>query len=338
LFTSGSEGKPKGVVHTHGSLLANIAQVCAVADFGPTDKFMVCLPLFHSFGLTAGTLLPLLKGCKVFFYPTPLHYRIIPEIVYDSRATVLFGTSTFLGNYAKFAHGFDFTSLRYVVAGAEKLSDTVRAAWAEKFGVRIMEGYGITETAPVLSVNTPMAFKPGTVGSLLPGVEYRLEPVPGIEQGGILHVKGANLLAGYMLYANPGKISPFESTFGEGWYNTGDVVTVDADRFVSIRGRAKRFAKIAGEMISLEVVEGLAVKAAPAFAHAAVAIPDAAKGELIVLYTTDASLSQERLAQQAKDGGLPQLAVPRRVVTVPAIPLLGTGKTDYVTLNAMARG
>jgi len=336
LFTSGSEGKPKGVVHTHNSLLANIAQVNAVADFSPADKFMVCLPLFHSFGLTAGTLLPLLSGFPVFFYPTPLHYRIIPEVVYDRRATVLFGTSTFLAGYAKFAHPFDFQTLRYVVAGAEKLSDTVRDAWFEKFGIRIMSGYGITETAPVLSVNTPMAYKSNTVGAMLPGIEHKLEPVPGIDDGGLLHVKGPNLMAGYMLYANPGVITPFDSSAGEGWYNTGDIVSVDSEGFMAIRGRVKRFAKLAGEMVSLEVVERIAIAASSKGSHAAVARPDPAKGESVILFTTDKELTMEMLSAKAKELGLPGIAVSRRIVAVDAIPLLGTGKTDYVTLNAMA--
>jgi len=336
LFTSGSEGKPKGVVHTHHSLLANVAQVNAVADFNPADKFMVCLPLFHSFGLTAGTLLPLVSGIPVFFYPTPLHYRIIPELVYDRRATVLFGTSTFLGGYAKFAHPFDFQTLRYVVAGAEKLSNTVRDTWFEKFGIRVLSGYGITETAPVLSVNTPMAYKTDTVGPMLPGIEHKLEPVPGIENGGLLHVKGPNLMAGYMLYDKPGVITPFDSSAGKGWYSTGDIVSLDADGFVTIRGRVKRFAKLAGEMVSLEVVERLAVAASPAGNHAAVARPDAAKGESVVLFSTDKALTQEALAAKAKELGLPGIAVSRRIAQVDAIPLLGTGKTDYVTLNAMA--
>ena len=335
LFTSGSEGKPKSVLHTHDSLRANIAQVNAVADFSPSDKFMVALPMFHSFGLTAGTLLPLLTGCQVFMYPTPLHYKIIPEIVYQKKATVIFGTSTFLGGYAKHAKPQSFFKLRYVVAGAEKLSDTVRAAWSEKFGLRVMEGYGITETAPVLSVNTPLAFKLGTVGSLLPGIEYKLEPVPGIEEGGLLHVRGPNVASGYMLHGNPGVLSPFESCMGPGWYNTGDIVTVDADRFVSIKGRAKRFAKLAGEMVSLEVVESIAAAASPTFAHAAVARPDPAKGEMVILFTTDPALTQDRLAAKAKELGLPGIAVSRRISQIDAIPLLGTGKTDYVKLNQM---
>lgn len=331
LFTSGSEGKPKGVVHSHKSILANIAQVMAILDFNPTDKFMMVLPMFHAFGFT-GSLLPILGGIKIMVFPSPLQYKVIPEVIYDKGCTVLFATSTFLGNYAKYAHPYDFYKLRFVVAGAEKLNEEVRKTYHEKFGIRILEGYGTTECAPVLSANTPMANRHGSVGQLLPGIEHKIESVPGIADGGVLHVKGENVMLGYYKFDTPAELEAPE----DGWYNTGDVVEVDAEGYIFIKGRVKRFAKVAGEMVSLEVVEKIAHTAAPEHQHAATTQTDMQRGENIVLFTTDPALKREDLQIVAKNLGSPELAIARKIVQLEEIPLLGTGKTDYVTLKQMA--
>ncbi|MDD2685051.1 MAG: bifunctional acyl-ACP--phospholipid O-acyltransferase/long-chain-fatty-acid--ACP ligase [Gallionella sp.] len=336
LFTSGSEGKPKGVVLSHRALLSNIAQIRSVIDFSSEDKVLNALPIFHSFGLTGGALLPIMTGMNLFLYPTPLHYRVIPEIAYDRNCSVMFGTSTFLANYAKYAHPYDFFRLRYVVAGAEKLSESVRSLWFEKFGIRILEGYGATETAPVLAVNTPMAYRTGTVGQLLPCIEHRVIAVPGIEKGGMLHVRGPNLMSGYYRYDAPGMLQTPTSDAGDGWYETGDVVSIDSDGFVSIIGRVKRFAKVAGEMVSLEVVEKIATHAAPNAMHGASSQTDGSRGEAIVLFTTDPALTRDLISESARKLGIPEIATPRKIQRVDALPLLGTGKVDYVALKRMA--
>src|SRR4051812_1711107 len=252
LFTSGSEGLPKGVVLTHRNLLSNCQQLSARIDFNSSDLVLNALPVFHSFGLTGGTLLPILSGIRTLLYPNPLHYRIVPALAYDSNATILFGTDTFLAGYARMAHGYDFYSVRYIFAGAERVRDETRRLWSEKFGVRIFEGYGATEASPVIAVNTPMHFQAGSVGRLLPGVEAKLDPIPGITEGAKLSVRGPNVMAGYLKADAPGLLQPPP----DGWHDTGDIVTIDEAGFVTIRGRAKRFAKIGGEMVSLPAVEG----------------------------------------------------------------------------------
>jgi acyl-[acyl-carrier-protein]-phospholipid O-acyltransferase/long-chain-fatty-acid--[acyl-carrier-protein] ligase len=328
LFTSGSEGTPKGVVLTHLNLLANCAQLAARIDFNSSDVVLNALPVFHSFGLTGGTLLPLLNGIRTVFYPSPLHYRIVPALAYDANATIMFGTDTFLSGYARMAHSYDFYSLRYIFAGAERVRDETRRTYAEKFGLRILEGYGATEAAPVIAVNTPMHFHAGTVGRLLPAIEARLEKVPGIEEGGRLYIRGPNIMAGYMLASAPGKLQAPD----EGWHDTGDIVTIDDAGFVTIRGRAKRFAKIGGEMVSLPAVEGYAAAVWPDAEHAVVTRPDPKKGEQLVLFTTAKDADPKALQQWGRAHGVTELMIPREIRVLEALPVLGTGKIDYVSL------
>jgi len=332
LFTSGSEGTPKGVVLSHANILANCAQLAARVAFTPTDSVFNALPVFHSFGLTGGLLLPVLSGIKCFLYPSPLHYRIVPEMVYDTNATIMFGTDTFLSGYARVASPYDFYSVRYIFAGAEKVRDDTRRVWMDKFGLRILEGYGATETSPVLAVNTPMHFKAGTVGRLLPGITARLEPVPGVAEGARLWVKGPNVMLGYYKVDRPGELQPPQ----DGWYDTGDIVAIDELGYIRIVGRAKRFAKIAGEMISLGRVEAEVSARWPAGQHAAVALADERKGEQLVLLTDTSEITRDSVLAQFRSAGLSELMVPKAVLKVDRLPLLGSGKTDYVAAKSLA--
>jgi acyl-[acyl-carrier-protein]-phospholipid O-acyltransferase/long-chain-fatty-acid--[acyl-carrier-protein] ligase len=333
LFTSGSEGVPKGVVLSHRNINANRLQAAARIAFTPADLVFNALPVFHAFGLTGGLMLPLLSGIYTFMYPSPLHYKIVPELCYDTGATVIFGTDTFLAGYAKNAHPYDFYNMRLVVAGAERLKPETRDIWMNRFGLRILEGYGATECSPVVAVNTPMHYRAGSVGRLIDGMDYKLEEVPGIEGGGRLHVKGPNVMLGYLRADNPGVLEPPPG----GWYDTGDIVAVDERRFITILGRAKRFCKIAGEMVSLNAIETKLMELYPDTAHAVVAVPDKKKGEQLVMFTTLKSPDRKEIASGLKRLGLADLMIPKNIFAVDALPLLGSGKTDYVSINRMAR-
>jgi acyl-[acyl-carrier-protein]-phospholipid O-acyltransferase/long-chain-fatty-acid--[acyl-carrier-protein] ligase len=336
LFTSGSEGQPKGVELSHRNLMANILQSVAVADFSDNDRFFNALPLFHCFGLVEGTFLPLVRGCYTFLYPSPLHYRAIPALFYDRDATVLLATNTFLNGYARKAHPYDFRSLRLLLAGAEKVQTATFELWARKFGVRILEGYGATECSPLVSVNTPMNASFGTVGRLLPGIECRLEPIEGVTEGGRLFVRGPNVMKGYL---NPTAQAQFQALLG--WYDTGDIASLDADGFLTIRGRMKRFAKVSGEMVSLTAVEDALAGAYPLYGMncqiAVVAIPDEDKGEKLIAVTTEPRLTLSDLRGTLKAKGLSNLCAPREIVVVKQIPKLGTGKVDHRAAASLVR-
>lgn len=332
LFTSGSEGLPKAVVLAGRNLVANAMQIQARIGFSRQDKLFNVLPVFHSFGLTGGTILPLLTGVRLFLYPSPLHYKLIPETAAKARPTILFGTDTFLGGYARSAKDTDFASLRLVVAGAEPVRADTRRVWRERFGADIVEGYGLTEAAPVVAVNSATHGREGSVGRLLPGLRMRLEPVEGIADAGRMWISGPNIMLGYMTADRPGEIQPLSN----GWHDTGDIVAVDREGFVFIRGRARRFAKIAGEMVSLGAVEMLVAALWPEERHAAVTLPDERRGERIVLVTTATEADITALKRHGRKLGASDLMIPQDIVMVADIPLLGTGKTDYATTRAIA--
>jgi acyl-[acyl-carrier-protein]-phospholipid O-acyltransferase/long-chain-fatty-acid--[acyl-carrier-protein] ligase len=333
LFTSGSEGVPKGVVLSHRNMLANAAQAAARIDFGRSDKVFNVLPMFHSFGLTIGVVLPIVSGVRIFLYPSPLHYRTVPELIYAVNATIMFGTDTFLNGYARSAHAYDFRSLRYILAGAEPVRESTRRLYLEKFGLRILEGYGVTETAPALALNTPMFNKFGSVGRLLPGMELRLAKVEGVEDGGRLYVKGPNVMLGYLKAENPGVLEPPP----QGWHDTGDIVSLDEHGFITIKGRAKRFAKIGGEMVSLAAVEMLASELWPDALSAVASVPDLRKGERLILFTQQQGGTRSEFMNFARSKGASELMVPAEVVVMERLPVLGSGKIDNVALTNHAR-
>jgi acyl-[acyl-carrier-protein]-phospholipid O-acyltransferase / long-chain-fatty-acid--[acyl-carrier-protein] ligase len=332
LFTSGSEGDPKGVELTHRNVLANIRQMVSVIDLVETDRFFNALPLFHSFGLTVGLLLPLLRGVFVLLYPSPLHYRVVPSAFYNLDCTVFFGTNTFLNGYARKANPYDFRTLRYLFAGAEKVQEATASVWMRKFGVRILEGYGATECSPCLSANLPTRPRDGSAGQFLPGIEHKLEPVEGVAEGGRLLVRGPNIMRGYL---NAEANAKFQALGG--WYDTGDIVSIDADGFVFVLGRLKRFAKVSGEMVSLAAVEDALAGAFPQyglrFAVAVIARPDAARGEKLIAVTNEPSLTLEQLRAAIHARGLNNLAAPREIKTLHDLPRLGTGKTNHRELE-----
>jgi acyl-[acyl-carrier-protein]-phospholipid O-acyltransferase/long-chain-fatty-acid--[acyl-carrier-protein] ligase len=332
LFTSGSEGVPKGVELTHANMLSNMRQMLSVIDLQDWDRLFNALPIFHSFGLTIGTLLPLVRGCCVMLYPSPLHYRVVPTAFYQKDATIMFATNTFLNGYARKSHAMDWRSLRYMFAGAEKLQDATAAAWSQKFGVRVLEGYGATECSPCISANTPLRARHGSAGMLMPGMECRIEPVEGVTEGGRLFVRGPNVMRGYL---NADANAKFRKLGG--WYDTGDIARVDEEGFVHILGRLKRFAKISGEMVSLTAVEEALAGAFPhyglRFQVAVVSKPDADKGEMLIAVANDTKLQLDEVRSVLRAKGFPNLCVPREVKFIRDIPKLGTGKVNHRELQ-----
>ena len=331
LFTSGSEGVPKGVALSHKNILANIHQALVAADFSPADRTFNPLPMFHCFGLTAGTLLPILSGARCFQFPTPLRYRQVVELIYHWRATILFGANSFLSRYGDVAAPQDLQSLRYVFAGAEPLKEDTYQQWQGKFGLQILQGYGVTEASPIIAVNTRAFNRHGTVGLPVAGLECRLQTLPEMPSPniGVLHVRGPNVMQGYIKADTPGEITPLI----EGWYDTGDIVEIDSDLYIRILGRQKRFAKIAGEMVSLAAVENVIAELSPEHNHAVLRRSHPKRGEELILFTENRAVQRDKITKAIQYQGLSPLMLPSKIHYLAEIPLLGTGKIDYMQLG-----
>jgi acyl-[acyl-carrier-protein]-phospholipid O-acyltransferase/long-chain-fatty-acid--[acyl-carrier-protein] ligase len=334
LFTSGTEGAPKGVVLTNANILANVeqARVHLQKVLVPGETLLNPLPMFHSFGLTAGTFTPLFAGVKCVLYPSPLHYRQIPKLIAKVKATLMVATDTFLAGYARAAEPGELATMKYVVAGAERVKEPTRQLWLQH-GTDLLEGYGVTETAPVLACNLPENNRHGTVGRLLPGIESRLVAVAGLNDGKRLLVRGPNIMAGYLQADRPGVVVPP----GDGWHDTGDIVRIDDEGYVTICGRAKRFAKLGGEMVSLAAVEGLCCGLWNEAQHVVLSLPDPRKGEQLLLVTDNKAATKEALLAHARQEGFPELWVPKSVMIVDAVPVLASGKIDLQATHEMVR-
>jgi acyl-[acyl-carrier-protein]-phospholipid O-acyltransferase/long-chain-fatty-acid--[acyl-carrier-protein] ligase len=356
LFTSGSSGEPKGVPLTHRNVLANVTQFSTRLNMSRDASLLGCLPLFHSFGCTVTLWYPVIEGINLITYPSPLETKRLAELISLHQIDVLLATPTFLRGYMKRIDPAQLESLKLIVTGAEKLQQSFADSFEEKFGIRPMEGYGLTETSPATNVNLPnpegatvvLAHRDGSVGQLLPGIAIRLidavteQPVP-LDKPGIIVLKGANIFSGYLRDEKKTK----EVLSADGWFKTGDVGYVDADGFLHIQGRISRFSKIAGEMVPHETIEAainqvLGLDGETERKIAIVGIPDEQKGEAIVLLSTIAgqALDQECIDLRYKllDHGLTSLWCPRVIVPVEEIPLLASGKLDIKSCQELAGG
>lgn len=357
LFTSGSSGEPKGVPLTHRNILANVLQFGSRIDLGEGSSLLGCLPLFHSFGFTVTLWYPLVEGQNLVTYPSPLETRRLAELIALHQVHLLLSTPTFLRGYMKRVDPAQLSSLKLVVTGAEKLPQSLAEKFKERFGIRPQEGYGLTETSPATNVNLPdpdpehdafliPSSRPGSVGKMLPGIAIRFtcpsteKPVP-IDKQGIIWLRGPNVFNGYLHQPEKSK-----EVLVDGWFVTGDVGRVDHDGFLYIEGRISRFSKIGGEMVPHETVEGAILKVLKLDGEserriAIVGIPDAQKGEAIILLSTVAgpALEQECIDLRYKllDAGLPSLWCPKAIVPVEEIPVLASGKLDIKGCEALVK-
>ena len=336
LFTSGSERDPKAVPLSHRNIEANIEGMHKVLEFGPVDIILGNLPLFHVFGLTVTAWLPLTNAMTVVTSPNPLEFRAISAAVREERVTMMVGTPAFLAGYLQKSDPGDFATVRLLITGADKCPESLRAGYLERHGKVLLEGYGTTETSPVISVNTPVDNRPGSVGKALPNVEVRMEhyetgELCRVNEIGKILVKGDSVMSAYF--------DDFEATaqhLHHGWYDTGDMGYRDEDGYLWHVGRLGRFLKIGGEMVSLVQVEDVLQRALPeAVECGVVEVPDAVRGARIVAAVTAAVDEKAATAKLAES--LPRIALPRQFVVLPSLPKVPSGKVDYRALTEMVR-
>jgi acyl-[acyl-carrier-protein]-phospholipid O-acyltransferase/long-chain-fatty-acid--[acyl-carrier-protein] ligase len=331
IFTSGSEGVPKGCVLSHKNIFSDAIQARTIVDINEDDVFFNPMPSFHAYGLNVGMVLPLMLGLKLFLQVSPLQVKAIPELIYDTKATVIISSDSFAASWGNSAHQFDFHKVRLIIVGAEKLKESTLNLYARKFGLRVFEGYGVTEGAPILAVNTHMRYRFGSVGHIIPQLEWKLEPVEGLSRGGRFLIKGPNVMMGYLKTDNSGEVEPI----GTNWYTTGDIVEVDDDGYLWIVGRHRRFAKISGEMISLAAIEEVAARVWPESPMAVLSMPDPSKGERLVLVHRENGIDLALLRKALIKDGFTELSCPKSAVSVPEIPLTPLGKVNVIALAEM---
>jgi acyl-[acyl-carrier-protein]-phospholipid O-acyltransferase/long-chain-fatty-acid--[acyl-carrier-protein] ligase len=347
IFSSGSTGTPKGVMLSHRNVIANIESIGQVINFTPRDRILGVLPLFHSFGFTVTMWLPLISGLGAIYHPNPMDAKTIGEVAEKYRATLLISTPTFFTAYIRRCSPKQFATLRYAIAGAEKLRSQIAKAFKDKFGLDLLEGYGCTELAPVVSVNLPdvvdgtekqISNKPGTVGRPIPGVAVKIIDVESERllpcgQEGLLLVKGDNRMMGYL-----GQPELTAEVMRDGWYITADMASLDEDGFIHITDRVSRFSKIGGEMVPHMKIEEVINEILGSAASAVTAIPDEQRGEKLIAFYTENGITRNQLWEKLNQSELPKLWIPKRedIHQIPAIPLLGSGKVDLKKVRRLA--
>jgi acyl-[acyl-carrier-protein]-phospholipid O-acyltransferase/long-chain-fatty-acid--[acyl-carrier-protein] ligase len=338
IFSSGSTGVPKGVMLTHRNILSNIDAAMQVFHLTDPDVMIGVLPFFHAFGFTATLWLPLVNAFGVAYHPNPMDAKTIGDIAAKYRGTIIISTPTFYSSYTRKIEPGEFAHMRYAVVGAEKLRQPIAAAFRERFGIDLIEGYGCTEMSPVVAVNMPEP-RPGSVGKPIPGVQARVvDPLTGegplVGEEGMLLVSGPNRMIGYL--DDPELTA---AAFHGEWYVTGDIATIDADGFIRITDRLSRFSKIAGEMVPhMKVEEEIQALLEEGHTATVVSVPDDARGERLIAFYSDPGLTPAALWEKLTATSLPRLWIPKREDLRPlgSIPTLGSGKIDVQSLKRIA--